>query len=148
MEDASVYHPSVRIWETLMQLFFFWPVLLVVSFDFSSLDSFWSLPPHCVIENPVPCLHTRTVWLSSRASARSSGPTLNSLRLALAECSETENPWLAENNKYPWEAARWTFTVSLAGEGEICQTSHQASAGERSRFTCTMSDKRTALCQD
>lgn len=92
--------------------------------DFSYLDSFGWWPPHCVIENPVPCHHTSTVWLPGRASASSSGPALNSLRQALADCSDTENPWLAENNKYPWEAARWTFTVSLAGEGEICQTSH------------------------
>lgn len=91
---------------------------------FFYLDSAWRLPPHCVIEKPVPCHYTRTVWLPGRASASSSGPALNSLRQALADCSETENPWLAENNKYPWEAARWTFTVSLAGEGEICQTSH------------------------
>lgn len=44
---------------------------------------------------------------------------------ALADCSGAENLWLAENNKYPWEAGRWTFTVSLAGEGGICQTSQR-----------------------
>lgn len=92
--------------------------------DFSCSGSFGRRPPHSVIENPVPCHYTGVVWLSGRASASSSGLALNSLRQALADCSETENPWLAENNKYPWEAARWTFTVSLAGEGEICHTSH------------------------
>lgn len=91
---------------------------------FSCSDSFERLPPYCVIEKPMPCHYTSTVLLSGRASATSSGPPLNTLRQALADCWETENPWLAENNKYPWEAARWTFTVSLAGEGEICQTSH------------------------
>lgn len=107
-----------------------WPVICLKyivdlgALDFSYLDSFGRRPPHCVIENPVPCHYTSAVWLPGRASASSSGPALNSLRQALADCSETENPWLAENNKYPWEAARWTFTVSLAGEGEICQTSH------------------------
>lgn len=103
-----------------------WPVLwlrykvFLNAVDFSYLDR---LPRYCVIEYPAPCHYTRAVWLLGRASASSSGPALNSLRQALADCSETENPWLAENNKYPWEAARWTFTVSLAGEGEICQTS-------------------------
>lgn len=99
-------------------------IVILNALDFSYSDSFGRPPPHCVIENPVPCHYTNTVWLPGRASASSSGPALNSLRQALADCSETENPWLAENNKYPWEAARWTFTVSLAGEGEICQTSH------------------------
>lgn len=99
-------------------------IVSLKALDFSSTDSFGRLPLHCVIENTVPCPYTSTVWLPGRASASSSGPALNSLRQALADCSETENPWLAENNKYPWEAARWTFTVSLAGEGEICQTSH------------------------
>lgn len=97
-----------------------------------------SVPPHCVIEKPVARHHTSAVRLRGRASASTSGPALSSLRQSLADCSESENPWLAENNKYPWEAARWTFTVSLAGEGEICQTSHQASVGEQSRFTYTL----------
>lgn len=48
---------------------------------------------------------------------------------ALATCAETENLWLAESNTYPREAARWTFTVSLAGEGGICQTSEGSLGG-------------------
>lgn len=94
------------------------------SLTFCNRALFGSWPPHCVIEKPASCHYTSAVWLPGRASASSSGPARNSLRQAVAGCLETENPWLAENNKYPWEAARWTFTVSLAGEGRICQTSH------------------------
>lgn len=66
---------------------------------------------------------------SSQGRAAPPGPA----SAALADCSGAENLWLAENNKYPWEAARWTFTVSLAGEGGICQTSQRWGGSARSR---------------
>lgn len=58
---------------------------------------------------------------SSRERSAPPGPA----SAALADCSGAENLWLAENNKYPWEAGRWTFTASRAGEGGICQTSQR-----------------------
>lgn len=67
-------------------------IVSLTALEFSFSDSFGRRPPHCVIENPGPCHYSTTVWLPRRASASSSGPALNSLRQALADCSETENP--------------------------------------------------------